>query len=123
MGHDKLKDWYHIMQRMDQMLEYELTMRQWRTLMHIYLIEEKHTVTSLSDQLNIPKPAICRGLELLTGYDFVKRIDCTEDRRLVYCGKTLKGIEFLQKFSDILEAYYSQDAGKKQKSQAKEKTA
>ncbi len=107
MTHQKLKDWYQILQRMDAVLEHELTMRQWRILMHIYLVEEQHTVTSLSDQLNIPKPAICRGLELLTSYDFVKRIASTEDKRQVYCGKTLKGIEFLRQFSDILEQYYT----------------
>lgn len=107
MAHQKLHDWYEILQRMDTELQQELTMRQWRILMHVYLIEEQHTVTSLSDQLNIPKPAICRALELLTSYDYVKRIASTEDKRQVYCGKTLKGIEFLREFSDILEKYYT----------------
>lgn len=105
-AHQHLQNWYQISARMHEQLDHELTMRQWLILTHIYLIDDTHTVKSLSYSLNISKPAICRALDSLSGIGLLKRRKDDSDRRNMIIQKTMQGIAFLNDFSDILDGYY-----------------
>ena len=104
--HQYLQDWYYVNAAMQAQLPYDLSQRQWLILCHIYLIDDVHTVKSLSFQFDIAKPAICRALDSLSQMGLIKRVRDAQDKRHVIMQKTLKGIGFLNQFSDIMEQYY-----------------
>lgn len=82
-------------------LPLDLSQRQLATLLHIYMAQPPHTVGSLSEQLKISKPAICRALDLLSQHDLVRRKKDEEDRRVVYLQRTVAGSVFLRDLGDI----------------------
>jgi DNA-binding MarR family transcriptional regulator len=101
-----LTDWYHICAQTLAQMPQELTSRQWAILMHVYLMEGDHTVRSLAYTFDISKPSVCRALDTLSHYGLLKRRKDANDGRSILVQKTLKGIAFLNQFSDILEQYY-----------------
>ncbi len=112
MSHTHLHDWYRICARMQEQLKHELTMRQWLILMHIYLVDDVHSVKSLAYSFDISKPAICRALDSLSIAGLVRRRKDENDKRNVTIQKTMQGIAFLNQFSDILEHYHTQNTEK-----------
>jgi DNA-binding MarR family transcriptional regulator len=77
-------------------------MRQWAILCHIYLLDGEHSVTSLAYSFDLPKGSISRALESLVLHGLLKRQHGLHDRRQIFMRKTMKGIAFLNQFSDIL---------------------
>jgi DNA-binding MarR family transcriptional regulator len=59
--------------------------------------EEKVTISSLSEQLEITKPAVSQIINSLEDKGFVERITTKIDRRLVYVRLTENGQVFLEK--------------------------
>jgi DNA-binding MarR family transcriptional regulator len=108
MEHSKqhLKDWYHINAQMLAQMPQELTSRQWAIMLHVYLMDEEHTVRSLAYTFDISKPSVCRALDTLSLYGLLKRRKDAKDGRSVLVQKTMKGIGFLNQFSDIVEHYH-----------------
>jgi DNA-binding MarR family transcriptional regulator len=102
----RLLDWYHLCTGTLTQLTQELTMRQWAMLTHVYLMEGTHTVRSLAYTFDIPKPAVCRALDALSALELLKRHKDVTDGRSITVQKTMKGIAFLNQFTDILDAYY-----------------
>jgi DNA-binding MarR family transcriptional regulator len=70
-------------------------------------MEGEHTVRSLAYTFDISKPSVCRALDTLSLCGLLKRRKDAEDGRSVLVQKTMKGIAFLNQFSDILDQYYS----------------
>jgi DNA-binding MarR family transcriptional regulator len=102
MQHSDLFAWYRTCAASIHGLPHELTMRQWALLCHIYLLEGEHSVTSLAYSFDLPKGSISRALDSLVIAGLVKRHHDTQDKRQVFMRKTMKGIAFLNQFSDIL---------------------
>lgn len=82
-------------------LPFDLSQRQLAVLLNVYMAPPPHTVRSLSEQLSISKPAICRALDTLSMHDLVRRKKDEEDRRIVYLQRTVNGSVFLRDLGDI----------------------
>ena len=108
-GKQRLYDWYQICAASLEQLPCELTTRQWSILMHVYLMDSTHTVRSLAYTFDISKPSVCRALDTLSTSGLLKRRRDSQDGRSIIVSKTMKGIAFLNQFSDILEAYYARE--------------
>ncbi len=106
-GKQKLYDWYRLCAASLEHLPCELTTRQWGILLHVYLMDSAHTVRSLAYTFNISKPSVCRALDTLSTWGLLKRRKDKEDARSIIVSKTMKGIAFLNQFSDILDTYYA----------------
>ncbi|NET71507.1 MAG: winged helix-turn-helix transcriptional regulator [Sphaerospermopsis sp. SIO1G2] len=100
-----LVHWYRICAETISQLPCELSMRQWAIFVHVYVVEDTHTVKSLAYTFDIPKPAVCRALDSLSMHGLVKRKKDQRDRRNVTIEKTMQGIMFLNQFNDILEKF------------------
>ncbi len=98
-----LVEWYRICGETITGLPHELTMRQWAILLHVYLVDDTHTVKSLAYTFDLPKPSVCRALDTLSMIGLLRRRKDDEDKRNVIVQKTMKGISFLNQFDDILE--------------------
>jgi DNA-binding MarR family transcriptional regulator len=98
---DALHAMHHATMRVLRELPLDLSQRQLATLLHIYMAQPPHTVGSLSEQLTISKPAICRALDMLSLHDLVRRKKDEEDRRVVYLQRTVAGSVFLRDLGDI----------------------
>jgi DNA-binding MarR family transcriptional regulator len=85
-----------------QALSADLSSRQMAVLLTVYLETGPHSVKSLSENLGISKPAICRGLDVLEQMGLIKRQRDKEDKRNVLIQRTVKGSVFLSEFSDII---------------------
>ncbi len=85
-----------------QTLSADLSSRQMAILLTVYLETGPHSVKSLSENLGISKPAICRGLDVLEQMGLIKRQRDKEDKRNVLIQRTVKGSVFLSEFSDII---------------------
>lgn len=81
----------------------DLSMRQWALLLTVYLTPGPHTVRKLSEELEVPKPAISRALDALSIHGLVKRARDTSDRRIVLVQKTEEGSLFIDQFAAIVE--------------------
>lgn len=102
----RLVDWYHICAQSLVQLPQELTMRQWAILTHVYLMDGMHTVRSLAYAFDISKPSVCRALDTLSALELLKRRKDEQDGRSIMVQKTMKGIAFLNQFTDIMDKYY-----------------
>jgi len=82
-------------------LPFDLSQRQLAILLTIYMAPPPHTVRSLSEQLSISKPAVCRALDTLSLHDLVRRKKDEADRRIVYLNRTVNGSVFLRDLGEI----------------------
>lgn len=80
----------------------DLSTRQMAIMLTVYLTPPPHTVRSLSESLDISKPAICRALDVLSGMDFIRRKKDEDDRRSVFVQRTVNGSVFLRDAADII---------------------
>jgi MarR family 2-MHQ and catechol resistance regulon transcriptional repressor len=75
--------------------EPDLTDRQLALLM-IAATQGRHTVARLSHRICVSKPVITRAMDALIELGFLKRVRCTEDRRIVFAVATEAGRNFLE---------------------------
>lgn len=99
---DALKLWHRVTARSLRELPYDLSQRQVGVLLTVYLSPPPHTIRSISDSLNISKPAICRAVDALSTLDLLRRKKDDEDRRNVYLQRTVNGSVFLRDFADLI---------------------
>lgn len=92
---------YRALQRCLRELPLDLSQRQMGILLTVYMGEPPHTVSSLSQQLKISKPAICRALDTLSRHDLIRRKKDEKDRRIVYLQRTVSGSVFLRDLGEI----------------------
>lgn len=83
-------------------LPYDLSARQMALLTTVYLTKAPHTVRSLSEALNVSKPAICRAIDTLSMMDLIKRKKDEDDKRNVFIQRTVNGSVFLSDMADII---------------------
>ena len=101
---DLLNPWRDVMVAMVRDDQPDLSMRQWALLLTVYLTPGPHTVRRLSEDLEVPKPAISRALDALSIHGLVKRERDQADRRVVLVRKTTEGSEFIDKFASAVDA-------------------
>lgn len=82
----------------------DLSARQMSILLTINTKQKPHTVRSLSEGLNISKPAISRAIYRLSQLGYISRRRDDYDRRSVQLELTLKGALFLAKFASQISA-------------------
>jgi len=99
---EALNLWNRIMLRSMRELPQDLSTRQTAIMLTVYLTPPPHTVRSLSETLNISKPAICRALDVLSGLDFIRRKKDEDDRRSVFVQRTVSGSVYLRDAADII---------------------
>ncbi len=99
---DALKLWQRVTVRSLRELPYDLSQRQTGVLLTVYMSPPPHTIRSLSEQLNISKPAVCRAVDALSALDLLRRKKDDEDRRNVYLQRTVQGSVFLRDFADVV---------------------
>ena len=99
---DALHLWHHITCASLAELPYDLSARQMAVLTSVYLTAGPHTIRSLSETLNVSKPAICRAVDTLSMMDLIKRKKDEDDRRNVFVQRTVSGSVFLSDMADII---------------------
>ena len=102
--HDTLLPWRDVMADTVRLDQPDLSMRQWTILLTVYLMPGPHTVRRLSEDLEVPKPAISRALDALSIHGYVRRARDPNDRRIVLVQKTPEGSLFIDSFAGIVEA-------------------
>ena len=102
--HDTLLPWRDVMADTVRLDQPDLSMRQWTILLTVYLTPGPHTVRRLSEELEVPKPAISRALDALSIHGYVRRARDPGDRRIVLVQKTPEGSLFIDGFAAIVEA-------------------
>ena len=100
---DALNIWRHATKMTLKDLPYDLSSRQMGILLTVYLAEPPHTIKSLSEELSISKPAICRAVDALSGLELIKRKRDESDKRNVFVQRTLQGTHFLSDFADVIK--------------------
>ena len=101
---DMLTPWRDVMVELVRDDQPDLSMRQWALLLTVYLTPGPHTVRRLSEDLEVPKPAISRALDALSIHGLVKRARDPGDKRVVLVQKTADGSQFLDRFAAAVEA-------------------
>lgn len=99
---EALKSWQRVITRSLRELPYDLSQRQLGVLLTVYMSPPPHTIRSLSEQLSVSKPAICRAVDTLSALDLVKRKKDEQDRRNVFLQRTINGSVFLRDFADLI---------------------
>ena len=99
---DALKLWQRVITRSLRELPYDLSQRQIGVLLTVYMAPPPHTIRSLSDVLQVSKPAICRAVDTLSTLDLVRRKKDETDRRNVFLQRTINGSVFLRDFADVI---------------------
>ena len=97
-----LKLWQRVITRSLRELPYDLSQRQIGVLLTVYMTPPPHTIRSLSELLNISKPAICRAVDALAALDLMRRKKDEDDRRNIFLQRTINGSVFLRDFADII---------------------
>jgi DNA-binding MarR family transcriptional regulator len=82
----------------------DLSLRQMTILLSIYLEPPPHTVRALAQKLAVTKPVITRALDSMGRLGLVTRKRDPADRRNVLVQRTVEGVLFLEKLSDIIVA-------------------
>ncbi|MEE4208678.1 MAG: MarR family transcriptional regulator [Parvularcula sp.] len=101
---DIIGPWRDVMVELVRDEQPDLSMRQWALLLTVYLDPGPHTVKRLSENLEVPKPAISRALDALSIHGLVRRVRDLNDKRIVIVQKTPEGSEFLDRFAAAVEA-------------------
>ena len=97
-----LSFWHGVNAAALKQMPMDLSSRQQAVLLNIYLMPSPHSIRSLSDDLMISKPAICRAVDALEKAKLVKRVRDKEDKRNVFVQRTVKGSVYLSEFADII---------------------
>ena len=95
--------WHNITCASLSELPYDLSARQMAVLTTVYLSKGPHTIRSLSESLNVSKPAICRAVDTLSMMDLIKRKKDDDDKRNVFIQRTISGSVFLSDMADIIQ--------------------
>jgi DNA-binding MarR family transcriptional regulator len=82
----------------------DLSLRQMTILLSIYLEPPPHTVRGLAAKLGVTKPVITRALDSMGRLKLVSRKRDPQDKRNVLVQRTVEGVLFLEKLSDIIAA-------------------
>lgn len=101
--------WRDIVVRGLQNNAYDLSTRQTGILLTVYLSPPPHSIKSLSDNLIISKPAVCRAVDTLVKLGLVRRKRDEEDSRIVQIQRTVKGSVYLSEFAEIINAVSRQE--------------
>jgi DNA-binding MarR family transcriptional regulator len=80
----------------------DLTTRQFAILLSIFMRPGPHAVRELSLELELPKPAVTRALDVLERLGFVRRKKDQDDRRDVSVHRTVKGAVFLYDYGETV---------------------
>lgn len=94
--------WHNVTATALKQMPVDLSSRQQAILLNVYLMPGPHSIKSLSDELMISKPAICRAIDALETAKLVKRIRDKQDKRNVLIQRTVKGSVYLSEFADII---------------------
>jgi len=94
--------WQRVVTRSLRELPYDLSQRQLGVLLRVYMTAPPHTIRSLSEILNISKPAICRAVDALSVMDLIRRKKDDTDRRNIFLQRTINGSVFLRDFGDLI---------------------
>ncbi len=97
-----LSFWHGVTAAALQRMPVDLSARQTAVLLNIYIMPSPHSIKSLSEELMISKPAICRAVDALENAKMVKRIRDKQDKRNVIIQRTVKGSVYLSEFADII---------------------
>ena len=97
-----LSFWHGVLATGLHELPYDLSTRQMAILLHVYLQPPAHSIKSLSEILNISKPATCRAISALERGRLVKRMRDKIDKRNVVVQRTVKGSVFLSEFAEVI---------------------
>ena len=84
--------------------EPDLSVRQITILLTIYLVAPPHTVRALAHKLKVSKPVITRALDSMGKLGLVSRRRDEKDRRNVLIQRTVKGVLYLERLSDLITA-------------------
>jgi len=83
----------------------DLSARQFAVMMLISDLEGgSHTVRELALRLNVPKPAITRGIDRLVELGLARRAPDPRDRRSVLVQQTRKGADLMSELRQSLRA-------------------
>lgn len=85
-----------------QKMPLDLSARQTAVLLHVYIISQAHSIKSLSEDLGISKPAVCRAVDALENAKLLRRLRDKQDKRNVIIQRTVKGSVYLSEFADII---------------------
>ena len=99
---DALGLWQRVVSSSLKELPYDLSQRQIAILLSVYMTPPPHTIRSLSESLEISKPAVCRAVDTLSIHDLLRRKKDEEDRRNVVLQRTVNGSVFLRDFADVI---------------------
>ncbi|WP_417487388.1 MarR family transcriptional regulator [Maricaulis sp.] len=80
----------------------DLTARQFALLLSIFMKPGPHAIRDLARQLDLPKPAVTRALDVLERQGFVRRKRDREDKRDVSVHRTVKGAVFLYDYGETV---------------------
>ena len=94
--------WHGVTANALRQMPVDLSSRQTAVLLHTYLMPMPHSIKSLSDNLGISKPAICRAIDALERGKLVRRVRDKQDGRNVLIQRTVKGSVFLSEFAEII---------------------
>lgn len=94
--------WHGVSTNALKKMPIDLSARQTAVLLNVYLMQPPHSIKSLSDDLMVSKPAICRAVDALEKAKLVKRIRDRADKRNVLIQRTVKGSVYLSEFADII---------------------
>ena len=106
---DILTNWRDVMCDAVRVDGPDLSMRQWAILLTVYLNPGPHTVRALARDLNVPKPAISRGLDALSILGFVRRVRDARDKRIVLVQKTPEGAIYLDEFARLVAMRFEEE--------------
>ncbi len=99
-----LSFWHGVTASALRQMPLDLSARQTAVLLHVYLMPMPHSIKSLSDDLGISKPAICRAIDALEQAKLLRRVRDKQDARNVHIQRTVKGSVFLSEFAEIILA-------------------
>ena len=97
-----LSFWHNVTANALQQMPVDLSARQTAILLNIYLMEPPHSIKSISEELMLSKPAVCRAIDALERSKLVKRLRDKNDKRNVLLQRTVKGSVYLSEFADII---------------------
>lgn len=99
---DGLRLWHRVLEESLRKEGRDLSVRQMAIMLTAYLAPPPHSVKTLSERLNISKPAVCRAIKALNDEGLVKKKQDEGDRRNIFVQRTVKGSVYLSEFGDIV---------------------
>lgn len=84
--------------------EPDLSVRQLTVLLSIYLEPPPHTVRGLAAKLQVTKPVITRALNSMGKLGLVSRRRDEKDKRNVLVQRTVKGVLYVERLSELVAA-------------------